>query len=923
MTRILIVIFCVGMLPLAAAPAEPAATFNQGVQAEQELRVYEARDLFRQALEANPDEPGAAEHTAWFLFLNGFHDEECRDLLRRAAPQAQEPAAMERAARFIERRLGLLGPADDAEQEAQAAFHRIMIERATDGTDEQLGGALVDAGDFEKGIPLLEKALVADPTNGPLSLRLARAYVWSQRLPEADVAYEKLLERYPDNPALLLESGQVAAGRGMLERARSLLAAADKARPDDARILRERANVEATFAQLAAAAEEKPTAAVPEKPAEAQKEELPAPKEPPAADTAFARGEKAEKQLRIYEARDLFRQALKDNPDAPGVAEHAAWFLFLNGFHDEECRNVLRRAAPKSQQPAAMVRAASHVERVLGLRGAADQQEKDAKRAFDSEMIAKAVGGTDEQLGGALVDAGEFAEGIPLLERALAADPTNGPLELRLARAYVWAQRSAEADAAYGRLLAKYPCNPTLLVERSQVAAGREMLDRARAMLIAAEQARPRDARILLERSRIEARLINRRAALDAVDRMTSWDQARPLATLARARAEHFSGQFGPGRDGYLAALCAAPYLEEAAHGLAECRMRRGEVGSSDALLGRWMPRERSLDWKPRTDLYAELTDPGVGADYATYSNSLGYFEHDFGLDGRFHSTPETEVRAALVNSIFTQTGFSSIDRQGALVDVNSRPEDWVATSARLGVNGYTNDWVTPVGGLSTEFFPTHWLDFGGGAEYFNLVDFQPPFGIGIYDVVTTIGGVGEKISSTQGSLHVRLRPRTGWTLYARSRVASFSDGNLFQDYFAEATYEFRPSPIRTRVGAAWYFLSLAEDAPLYQQVPGGPITAAYYSPAALDVISYNLEMSGRLRDQLDVGGEGHLYQIIENSGLGVGIFLFAKRELGSPLRVLRFDARYFTQNRGLTRQSKSAGSYDALNFVLSYDRRY
>jgi hypothetical protein len=254
---------------------------------------------------------------------------------------------------------------------------------------------------------------------------------------------------------------------------------------------------------------------------------------------------------------------------------------------------------------------------------------------------------------------------------------------------------------------------------------------------------------------------------------------------------------------------------------------------------------------------------------------------------------------------------------------VNSRPEDWVATSARLGVNGYTNDWVTPVGGLSTEFFPTHWLDFGGGAEYFNLVDFQPPFGIGIYDVVTTIGGVGEKISSTQGSLHVRLRPRTGWTLYARSRVASFSDGNLFQDYFAEATYEFRPSPIRTRVGAAWYFLSLAEDAPLYQQVPGGPITAAYYSPAALDVISYNLEMSGRLRDQLDVGGEGHLYQIIENSGLGVGIFLFAKRELGSPLRVLRFDARYFTQNRGLTRQSKSAGSYDALNFVLSYDRRY
>jgi len=40
-------------------------------------------------------------------------------------------------------------------------------------------------------------------------------------------------------------------------------------------------------------------------------------------------------------------------------------------------------------------------------------------------------------------------------------------------------------------------------------------------------------------------------------------------------------------------------------------------------------------------------------------------------------------------------------------------------------------------------------------------------------------------------------------------------------------------------------------------------------------------------------------------------------------LSVLRLDARYFTQNRGLTRQNSSAGSYDALNFVLSYDRRY
>jgi tetratricopeptide (TPR) repeat protein len=946
MTRSLIAILWLGMLwfALSDAAAEAAETFERGRQAENELRIDEARDLFRQALQETPDAPGVAEHTAWFLFLNGFQDEECRDLMRRAAPTAQEPAAMERAARFIERKLGQRGPADDEEQEATRTFHDLMIKRAAEGSDEQRGGALVDAGDFERGIPLLEKAQAADPMNGPLTLRLARAYVWAQQLPEADAAYEKLIEQHPDNPTLLLESSQVATGRGNVERAEALLAAAEKARPEDPRILRERAGVEAKRAELAAAAKQKPAATPPEKmaaappeklaekppegqpekPAAAQPEALPAPKPSPAADTAFARGEKAEKQLRIYEARDLFRQALKETPDVSGVAEHTAWFLFLNGFHDEECLKVLRLTAPKSQQPAAMERAARHVERELGLRGPADQEEKDAKRAFDESQIAKAASGTDEQLGGALVDAGEFAEGIPRLEQALAADPTNGPLELRLARAYVWAQRSAEADAAFGRLLQKHPGNPVLLVERSRVAADRNMLHRARGMLIAAEQGRLRDARILLDRSRVEARLVNRVAALDAVSRMLPRDQASTLAILARARAEHYRGQFGPARDAYICVLNSAPYLEEAAHGLSECRMRRGELGSSDALLGTWMPLERSLDWTSRTDLFAELTDPGMGADYATYSNSLGYFEHDFGLDGYWHPTPETEVRPALVNSIFTQSGFSSIDRQGALVDVNHRPEDWVATHARLGVNGYTNDWVTPVGGLSMQFFPTHWLDIGFGAEYFNLVDFQPPFGIGIYDVVTTIGGVGNKISSAQGFLDVRLRPWAGWTLYGRSRVASFSDGNLFQDNYAEANYDFRPGgPIRTRAGVAYYFLALAEDAELYQQVPGGPTTAAYYSPAALDVISYNLEMSGTPRERLDVGGEGHLYQILENSGLGVGLFLFARQQLESPLSVLRFDARYFTQNRGLTRQSKSAGSYDALNFVLSYDRRY
>ncbi len=878
MIRILTAMSCLAGLVLAGSRADAATLFEQGLEAERELRIDEARDLFRQAVAAAPDAPGVAEHTAWFLFSNGFHDEECRDLFRRASAGAQEPDAMERAARQIERELGLRGPADEAEQEAAQAFHRRRIALAADGGDERLGAVLVDAGDFTKGIPLLERAAAADPTNGPLALRLARSYVWAQQVAKAEAAYDALLARYPGNPALDRERARLIAGKVV------------------------------------------PPAVTPLPPTV---EPLPPPGPQPAVASMFAQGQAAAKALRLYAARDLFRRAIAEDPDAAGVAEHAAWFLFLNGFHDEECRDLLRQAMPKGSEPEAMERAARHVERELGLRGPAASEERQAKAAFDRKSVAKAAQGTAGELGGALVDAGRYDEGIPLLEEAVAANPADAPLELRLARAYVWARRPAEADQAYARLLERHPGNPALLLEQAQVAAGREMLTRSRAILIAAERARPGDARILLERSRIEARLVDRRAALAAVNRMSVGDQSRPLAVLARARAEHYRGQFGPARDGYLRALSRAPHLEEAALGLAECRLRRGEMGSADQLLATWLPVERSLDWQPRLDLFAELTDPRHGLQFATYSNSLDFAEYNFGLDTRYHTSPETEVRAALVNSLCTQTGFTSIDRQGGFIDVASRPQDWLATHARLGVNGYTNGWVTPVGGTTVEVFPVHWLDVGGGAEYFNLIDFQAPFGVGIYDVVTTIGAVGEKISSTQGMLFVRLRPRTGWTLYARARVASFTDGNLFQDDFAEVAYEFRPGPLRTRMSWAYYFLWLRDDASVFQPVPGGPSTPAYFSPAGLNVSTWNLELSGRPRDGLEVGGEGHLYHILNNNGLGVGIFLYSRLELGNPFNVLRFDARYFTQDRGLTRDNAPAGSFDALNFVLSYDRRY
>jgi len=67
MTRSLIAVLWLGMLWLGMlaftfndVSAEAAATFERGRQAEKELRIDEARDLFRQALLETPDAPGVA-----------------------------------------------------------------------------------------------------------------------------------------------------------------------------------------------------------------------------------------------------------------------------------------------------------------------------------------------------------------------------------------------------------------------------------------------------------------------------------------------------------------------------------------------------------------------------------------------------------------------------------------------------------------------------------------------------------------------------------------------------------------------------------------------------------------------------------------------------------------------------------------------
>jgi tetratricopeptide (TPR) repeat protein len=638
----------------------------------------------------------------------------------------------------------------------------------------------------------------------------------------------------------------------------------------------------------------------------------------------YEEGLAAENRIEIFQAKNHFLKALANDPDIPGASEHVAWFLFLNGFHDRDCLRLMQGAAPKGQFPDAMQRATRQVERELGLAGPATDAEKAEAKAFNESQIAIARNsGSDSKLGGALVDAKQYEEGLPLLHKAHEANPQDLPLALRLARGYFWGGKVQEADAAYAELLTKQPENPALLFERAQVSASQGNLERGVQMLASAEKLAPAEPKILLERSRMEALLFHRSEALEAVDRLPKSEQESTQAHLARARADHYNGQMGPAAENYELVLADAPFSEEAAHGLSECRMRGGDIAGAYELLDSWDDREKALDWDPRTNLYDELTDPRMKAQFASYSNSLNYLELDWGLEGSFKPDPAVTIRPSLVNSLFQQTGFSNIDRQGGFIALDARPDDVVGFNGRVGLNGYTSQWLSPNGGGALTFYPVHWMDIGVGGEFFDLIDFEPPFGVGIYDLVTSIGGVGNKISSTQGTLLARVRPYAGWTVYGRTRLASFSDGNTFRDNLAELSYDVPIQDVRIRAGYSYYYMSVFQPASLYRPVSGGPTSGAYYDPSALNVNAFNLEVSGRPFEGVEVGGEGHLYSTMDNGGFGQSGFAWVKLNLGGEDDILRLDGRYFTQNRGFTRNNTAGGSFDAINILLSYEHRF
>jgi tetratricopeptide (TPR) repeat protein len=101
---------------------------------------------------------------------------------------------------------------DEAERAVEALAHAVPGEILG---YKRLGIALAERGDLLRSERLLRKALAADPGDFELWASLAQALEQAGRLPDAADAYQRAIEREPDNQEALLQAGRLMLKMGV------------------------------------------------------------------------------------------------------------------------------------------------------------------------------------------------------------------------------------------------------------------------------------------------------------------------------------------------------------------------------------------------------------------------------------------------------------------------------------------------------------------------------------------------------------------------------------------------------------------------------------------------------------------------------------------------------------------------------------
>jgi tetratricopeptide (TPR) repeat protein/transglutaminase-like putative cysteine protease len=193
---------------LSAAPADPVALTARAVLELQRGRPVEATALYRRAVEAAPAYVLARAGLAAALEQAGLGARAERERQGLARQFPFSPAATVAAARGAR---GL----DRADQAALLMRKGLALRYDDEGTRGGLAQLLVEKGDVEGALELLDASVRLDPSDLFLRLRKADLLASNGRLEEAERAYADVVRICPDEPEGWERRGQarLRAGR--------------------------------------------------------------------------------------------------------------------------------------------------------------------------------------------------------------------------------------------------------------------------------------------------------------------------------------------------------------------------------------------------------------------------------------------------------------------------------------------------------------------------------------------------------------------------------------------------------------------------------------------------------------------------------------------------------------------------------------
>lgn len=598
------------------------------------------------------------------------------------------------------------------------------------------------------------------------------------------------------------------------------------------------------------------------------------------ASTAYRRGLKAENTLDLFGARNHFQEVLAHPDSIPGSREHVAWFLYRNGFHDRQCLSLLEQVKTQTAHPAATARSIRDLRCELGL-----------------------------------------APPEPTRTTTPPPPPSRGsskPDRLQYARELYWSGALPEAKTAYAKLVEEMPNKPALRWEYSKVLASSEQYQQAVDQLEVAGQLLPGEPEIILAQAEAEAKLGHRSKAVGMLKGLKMDDPAR--IHLIRGIAHHRVGEFAPAAVEYRKVLTSRPYHEEAAFGLAECSLRINAIPEARGILKTWADTPRNIDWSERNKLEYFLTAPRLRVGSSYLENSLDYEVWSIGADLRLRPTAALDISLAVTHDRFDQSGFRDVSRETAVMSASYQANDIIALQGQIGVNDYDNGWTTLNGSCGIMLRPTPNLEFRLDAAVHDVVDSEPPMGISLYDLASTIGAVAGRASMESLSASVTWQtPIENVQAFGKYRIATLEGDNTLDDAYGEITWMLSRDPM-LRLGYGVAYMNTEDPSPIYTE--GTLTTPLYYDPDSLVVHNIFLEASKHCSNGLSYGSELHLYLQPDNDTTGVGIFGFIRYTYNEQ-HSMQLDARYYTQDRGRNRNQTDSGHYDAFNLVACYEYRF